>query len=94
MVSPSVIIESIAEYNKLGWHLCSLRAYMASIQDIMAVRGFVEKSGVILMGLLYRPVSKDVQKKKDKTKKLEIKASYVPYTPLLVLYKRVLKFNT
>jgi hypothetical protein len=34
LVSSSMEIESFAGYSSLGWHLCSLRVYMTSAQDI------------------------------------------------------------
>jgi hypothetical protein len=36
LVSPSMIIESFAEYNSLGWPLCSLRVCMTSAQYLLA----------------------------------------------------------
>ena len=51
LVSPSMVTESLAGYSSLGWHLCSLRLYMTSAQDIMAFIVSGEKSGVILIGL-------------------------------------------
>ena len=55
-VSPSKVIESLAGYSSLGWHLCSLRVCMTSVQDLLAFTVSVEKSSVILIGLpLYVP---------------------------------------
>ena len=51
LVSPSMVIESFAGYSSLGWHLCSLRVYMTSAQDLLAFIDSGEKSGVILIGL-------------------------------------------
>ena len=51
LVSPSMVIESFAGYSSLGWHLCSLRVYMTSVQDLLAFIVSGEKSGVILIGL-------------------------------------------
>ena len=51
MVSPSMVIESLAGYSSLGWHLCSLRVCVNSIQDLLAYIVSDEKSGVILIGL-------------------------------------------
>ena len=48
LVSPSMVIESLAGYSSLGWHLCSLRICITSLQAFI-VSG--EKSGVILIGL-------------------------------------------
>jgi hypothetical protein len=47
LVSPSMVIESFVGYSSLGWHLCSLRVCMTSVQDHLA---FIV-SGVILIGL-------------------------------------------
>ena len=52
LVSPSMVIESFAGYSSLGWHLCSLRVCMISVQDLLAFIVSGEKSGVILIGLL------------------------------------------
>ena len=43
--------ESFAGYCSLGWHLCSLRIYITSVQDLLAYVVSGEKSGVILIGL-------------------------------------------
>ena len=51
LVSPSMVIESIAGYSSLDWHLCSLRVCMTSPQDLLAFIVSGEKSGVILIGL-------------------------------------------
>jgi len=51
LVSPSMLIESFAGYSNLGWHLCSLRVCMTSVQDLLAFIVSGEKSGVILIGL-------------------------------------------
>ena len=45
--SPSMVIESFAGYSSLGWHLCSLRVYMTSAQDLLAFIVSGEKSYVI-----------------------------------------------
>ena len=50
-VSPSMMIENFAGYSSLGWHLCSLRVCMTSVQALLAFRVSIEKSGVILIGL-------------------------------------------
>jgi hypothetical protein len=52
LVSPSVVIESFAGYSSLDWHLCSLRVYITSVQDLLAFIDSGEESGVILIGLL------------------------------------------
>jgi len=31
-----MLIESFAGYSNLGWHLCSLRVCMTSVQDLLA----------------------------------------------------------
>ena len=51
LVSPSMVIESLAGYSSLGWHLCSLRVCITSIQDLLAFIVSGEKSVVILRGL-------------------------------------------
>ena len=48
LVSPSMVIESFAGYSSLGWHLCSLRVCIITVQAFI-VSG--EKSDVILIGL-------------------------------------------
>ena len=52
-VSPSKVIESLAGYSSLGWHLCSLSIYITSVQALLAFIVSGEKSGVILIGLPY-----------------------------------------
>ena len=47
-VSPSMVIESLAGYSSLGWHLCSLSVCITSVLAFI-VSG--EKSGVIIRGL-------------------------------------------
>ena len=49
-VSPSKVIESLAGYSILGWHLCSLSVYITSVQAFLAFIVSGEKSGVILIG--------------------------------------------
>ena len=51
LVSPSMVIESFAGYSSLGWHLCSLRVCITSVQDLLAFIVSGEKSGVILIDL-------------------------------------------
>ena len=51
LISPSMVIESFAGYRSLDWHLCSLRVYMTSAQDLLAFIVSGEKSGAILIGL-------------------------------------------
>jgi hypothetical protein len=51
LVFPFMVFESFVEYSHLGWHLCSLRVCMTFVQDLLAFRVLVEKSGVILIGL-------------------------------------------
>ena len=50
-LGPTMVIESFAGYSSLGWHLCSLRVCMTSVQDLLAFIVSGEKSGVILIGL-------------------------------------------
>ena len=52
LVSLSMVIESLAEYSSLGWHLCSLSVFITSVQDLLAFIVSGEKSVVILIGLL------------------------------------------
>ena len=52
-VSPSMVIESLAGYSSLGWHLCSLSVCITSGQDLPAFIVSGEKSVVILIGLTY-----------------------------------------
>ena len=51
LVSPSMMIESLAGYSNLGWHLWTLRVCVTSVQAVLAFRVSVEKFGVILIGL-------------------------------------------
>ena len=51
LVSSSMVIESLAGYSTLGWHLCSLSVCITFVQDLLAFIISVEKSGVILIGL-------------------------------------------
>ena len=51
LVSPSMIIDSLAGYSSLGWHLCSLSVCITSVQDLLAFIVPGEKSGVILIVL-------------------------------------------
>jgi hypothetical protein len=46
-----MVIESFAGYSSLDWHLCSLRVYIISAQDLLDFIVSGEKSGVILIGL-------------------------------------------
>jgi hypothetical protein len=46
-----MVIESIAGYSNVGWHLCSLRVCKTSVQDFLAFRVSVEKSGIVLIVL-------------------------------------------
>ena len=52
LFSPLMLIESFAGYSNLGWCLCSLRGSMTSDQALLDFIVSVEKSGVILIGLL------------------------------------------
>ena len=49
--SPSTVFESLSGYSSLGWHLCSLRVCITSVQDLLAFIVSGEKSGIILIGL-------------------------------------------
>ena len=51
LVSPSMVIESLAGYSRLGWHLCSLSVCITSFQDLLAFIVSGEICGVILIGL-------------------------------------------
>ena len=51
LVSPSMVIESLAGYSSLGWHLYSLRVCITSVQDLLAFIVSGGKSSVILKGL-------------------------------------------
>ena len=51
LVSPSMVIESLAGYSSLGWNLCSLSVSITSVQALLAFIVSGEKSGVILIGL-------------------------------------------
>ena len=51
LVSPSMVIESLAGYSSQGWHLCSLSVCVTSVQALLAFIVSGEKSGVILIGL-------------------------------------------
>ncbi|SFW07446.1 Uncharacterised protein [Chlamydia abortus] len=46
-----MVIESLAGYSSLGWHLCSLSVCITSDQALLAFIVSGEKSGVILIGL-------------------------------------------
>ena len=51
LVYPSMVIESLAGYSSLGWHLYSLSVCITSVQARLAFIVSGEKSGVILIGL-------------------------------------------
>ena len=51
LVSLSMVIESLAGYCSLGWHLCSLSVCITSVQALLAFIVSGEKSGEILIGL-------------------------------------------
>ena len=51
LVSPSTVIESFAGYSSLGWHLCSLRVCITSVQDLLAFIFSGEKSDISIIGL-------------------------------------------
>ena len=50
-VSPSKVIESLAGYSSLCWHLCSFSVCITSVQALLAFIVSGEKSGVILIVL-------------------------------------------
>ena len=51
LVSSSMVIESLAGYSSLAWHLCSLSVCKTSVQDLLAFIVSAEKSSVVLIGL-------------------------------------------
>jgi hypothetical protein len=51
LISTSMVNENFAGYSSLGWHLCSLKVYITSLQDLLAFIFSGEKSGIILIGL-------------------------------------------
>ena len=51
LVSRSMVIDSLAGYSSLRWHLCSLRFCITSVQDLLAFIVSGENSGIILIGL-------------------------------------------
>jgi hypothetical protein len=51
LVSPSMVIERLAGYSSLGWHLCFLSVCIISVQGLLAYIVSGEKFGVILIGL-------------------------------------------
>jgi hypothetical protein len=52
LVSPSMVIESLAGYSSLGCYLCSLSVCITSVQALLVFIVFsVEKCGVILIHL-------------------------------------------
>ena len=46
-----MVIYSFARYSSLDWHFCSLRVFMTSAQDFLALKFSIENSGVILISL-------------------------------------------
>ena len=46
LVSPSMVIESLAGYSSLGWSLCSFSVCITSVQDLQAFIVSGEKSGI------------------------------------------------
>jgi hypothetical protein len=69
LVSPSMVIESLAGYSSLGWNLCSRSVCITSVQALLAFIVSGEKSGVILIGLpflqtLYAPVQGNARAQK------------------------------
>ena len=51
LVSPSMVIESLARYSSLGWNFCSLSVCITSVQALLAFIVSGEKSAIILIGL-------------------------------------------
>ena len=51
LFSPSVLIENFPGCNCLDWHLWSIMIYMTSAQVLMALRIFIVKSVIVLIGL-------------------------------------------
>jgi hypothetical protein len=51
LLSPSMVIESLAGFSSLGWHLLSVNVCSTSVQAPLAFWISVEKSGVIRIGL-------------------------------------------
>ena len=51
LFSPPIVIKKFFRYSSLGWHLCSLRVCVTSVQDLLAFIASGEKSGIILLGL-------------------------------------------
>ena len=51
LVSPSMVIESLAGYSSLGWNLCSLSVCITFVQALLAFIVSGAKSGVILIAL-------------------------------------------
>ena len=49
--SAFMVIESLAGYSSLGWHLCSLSVCITSVQALLSFIVSGEKSDVILIGL-------------------------------------------
>ena len=49
LFSSSIMLESIAGYNSLGWHLWSLRVCSIFVQALLVFRVSIEKSQVILI---------------------------------------------
>ena len=51
LFSLSMVIESFIAYSSQAWHLCSLRVYMTSAQDLLASIVSDKKPCLILIGL-------------------------------------------
>jgi hypothetical protein len=49
LVLSSLVIESFAEYNMLGWYLCPLRVCMTFVQDFLAFTVSVEICIVLIV---------------------------------------------
>ena len=52
-VNPSMVIDCFAGYSSLGKNLCSLYVCITSVHDHLTFVVSDEKSGVILIGLLF-----------------------------------------
>ena len=51
LVSPSMVMETLAGYSSLGWNLCCLSFCITSVKALLAFIVSGEKSGVIHIGL-------------------------------------------
>ena len=51
LASPSMVMERLAGYSSLLWHLCSLSVCITTVYDLLAFIFPGEMSGIILLGL-------------------------------------------